>query len=252
MKDKKKDKRKRNQAWRINNENILELGEAPYVNLKGTELASFLFSMQFHPSHHVSMHIPLTIHNSNSKELPPFLFYYIYIWEWVLILYIFGWFLPVALTCPWILWFLLIVSLYYYIYEAFSGPVCSLHLFEKPAEQLTRSATEVVCIWYMENIVKDVSGAGILFKPIHKCFKSTRPVGGYFAESVTDLRELQAFVRVFGGYGVDSLDRMMKDHTAALLNCIDTSLRSNCEVLEAVAGSNKISGDKTNCSSEKL
>ncbi|KAI5563277.1 hypothetical protein BDE02_15G105900 [Populus trichocarpa] len=127
--------------------------------------------------------------------------------------------------------------------EAFSGPVSSLHLFEKPAEQLTGSATEVVCNWYIENIVKDVSGAGILFTPIHKCFKSTRPVGGYFAELVTDLRELQAFVRVFGGYGVDRLDRMMREHTAALLNCIDTSLRSNHEVLEAVAGSMH-SGDR--------
>lgn len=121
--------------------------------------------------------------------------------------------------------------------EAFTGPVASLHLFDKPAEQLTGSATEAVCNWYMENIVKDISGAGILFTPIHECFKSTRPVGGYFAESVTDLRELQAFIRLFGGYGVDRLDRMMKDHTAALLNCIDTSLRSNREALEAIAGS---------------
>ncbi|KAK9267322.1 hypothetical protein L1049_009746 [Liquidambar formosana] len=121
--------------------------------------------------------------------------------------------------------------------EAFSGPVSSLHLFDKPAEQHTGSAIEAVCNWYIENIVKDISGAGILFAPIHKCFKSTRPVGGYFAESVTDLRELQAFVRIFGGYGVDRLDRMIKEHTAALLNCIDTSLRSNSEMLEAVASS---------------
>lgn len=121
--------------------------------------------------------------------------------------------------------------------EAFSGPVSSLHLFEKPAEQHTGSATEVVCNWYIENIIKDISGAGVLFAPIHKCFKSSRPVGGYFADSVTDLKELKAFVRIFGGYGVDRLDRMLKEHTAALLNCIDTSLRSNREVLEAVAGS---------------
>ncbi|KAK3188917.1 hypothetical protein Dsin_028478 [Dipteronia sinensis] len=127
--------------------------------------------------------------------------------------------------------------------EAFTGPVSSLHLFDKPAEQLTGSATEVVCNWYIENIVKDISGAGILFTPVHRCFKSTRPVGGYFAESVTDLRELQAFVRLFGGYGVDRLDRLMKEHTAALLNCIDSSLRSNREVLEAVAGSMH-SGDR--------
>lgn len=121
--------------------------------------------------------------------------------------------------------------------ETFCGPVSSLHLFEKAAEQHTGSATETVCNWYIENVVKDVSGAGILFAPRHRCFKSTRPVGGYFAESVTDIRELKAFVRVFGGYGVDKLDRMMKEHTAALLNCIDTSLRANRENLEAVAGS---------------
>lgn len=127
--------------------------------------------------------------------------------------------------------------------EAFSGPVSSLHLFEKPAEQHTGSTTEAVCNWYIENIIKDVSGAGILFAPIHRCFKSTRPVGGYFPESVTDLRELQAYVRIFGGYGVDRLDRMIKEHTAALLNCIDTSLRSNREVLEAVATSMH-SGDR--------
>ncbi|XP_010260605.1 PREDICTED: protein NAP1 [Nelumbo nucifera] len=127
--------------------------------------------------------------------------------------------------------------------EAFSGPVSSLHLFEKTADQHTGSAIEAVCNWYIENIVKDASGAGILFAPIRKCFKSTKPVGGYFAESVTDLRELKAFVRIFGGYGVDRLDRMMKEHTAALLNCIDTSLRSNREALDAVAGSMH-SGDR--------
>nr|POF14638.1 protein nap1 [Quercus suber] len=121
--------------------------------------------------------------------------------------------------------------------EAFSGPVSSLHLFEKVTEQPTGSAAEAVCNWYIENIIKDVSGAGILFVPIHKCFKSTSPVGGYFADSVADLRELQAFVRIFGGYGVDRLDYLLKEHTAALLNCIDTSLRSNREVLEAIAGS---------------
>ncbi|KAL3616728.1 histone chaperone [Castilleja foliolosa] len=127
--------------------------------------------------------------------------------------------------------------------ETYSGPVSSLQLFEKPAEQQTGSATEAVCNWYIENIVKDVSNAGILFAPLHRCFKSTRPVGGYFAESVTDLRELKAFVRTFGSYGVDRLDRMLKEHTAALLNCIDTSLRANRENLEAVAGSMH-AGDK--------
>ncbi|KAL6546210.1 histone chaperone [Orobanche minor] len=127
--------------------------------------------------------------------------------------------------------------------ETYSGPVSSLQLFEKTAEQQTGSATESVCNWYIENIVKDVSNAGILFAPLHRCFKSTRPVGGYFAESVTDLRELKAFVRTFGSYGVDRLDRMLKEHTAALLNCIDTTLRVNRENLEVVAGSMH-AGDK--------
>ncbi|KAL6561854.1 histone chaperone [Orobanche gracilis] len=127
--------------------------------------------------------------------------------------------------------------------ETYSGPVSSLQLFEKTAEQQTGSATESVCNWYIENIVKDVSNAGILFAPLHRCFKSTRPVAGYFAESVTDLRELKAFVRTFGSYGVDRLDRMLKDHTTALLNCIDTTLRANRENLEVVAGSMH-AGDK--------
>ncbi|PIA37707.1 hypothetical protein AQUCO_03000333v1 [Aquilegia coerulea] len=127
--------------------------------------------------------------------------------------------------------------------ETFSGPVSSLHLFEKPVDQRTGSAIEAICNWYIENIVKDVSGAGILFAPIHQCFRSTRPVGGYFAESVTDFKELKAFIRIFGGYGVDRIDRMMKEHTAALLTCIDTALRSNREALEAAAGSMH-SGDR--------
>ena len=94
-------------------------------------------------------------------------------------------------------------------------PVSSLHLFEKPTDLSIGSATEVVCYWYIENIENDISGAGILFAPVHKCFKSTRPVGGYFAESVTDLRELQSYVRIFGGYGVDRLDR--DDETPATM-----------------------------------
>ncbi|KAF9587620.1 hypothetical protein IFM89_004452 [Coptis chinensis] len=127
--------------------------------------------------------------------------------------------------------------------ETFSGPVSSLHLFEKAVDQQNGSAIEAVCNWYIENIIKDVSGAGILFAPIHQCFRSTRPVGGYFAESVTDLRELKAFIRIFGGYGIDRIDRMMKEHTAALLNCIDIALRSNREALEAAAGA-MLSGDR--------
>lgn len=41
----------------------------------------------------------------------------------------------------------------------------------------------------------------------------------------------------FGGYGVDRLAIMMEEHTAALLNCIDTSLRASRESSEVVPGS---------------
>ncbi|CAA2996848.1 Protein NAP1 [Olea europaea subsp. europaea] len=104
------------------------------------------------------------------------------------------------------------------ICETFCGPVSSLHLFEKPAEQHTGSATEAICNWYVENIIKDISGAGVLFAPLHGCFRSTKPVGGYFAQSVTDLRELKAFVRIFGTYGVDKLDSVRKCGTMMWLS----------------------------------
>ncbi|XP_074286130.1 protein NAP1 [Silene latifolia] len=127
--------------------------------------------------------------------------------------------------------------------EVFAGPISSLHLFEKSANLNTGLATETICNWYIDHIVKDVSGAGVLYVPAHKCFRSTRPIGGYFAESVTDTRELQAFVHLFGSYGVDRLERLIKEHIAALLNCIGTSLRSNRDVLEAMAGTLN-SGDR--------
>ncbi|KAK7350338.1 hypothetical protein VNO77_08853 [Canavalia gladiata] len=74
--------------------------------------------------------------------------------------------------------------------EALSGLVSSLHLSEKPTDQHIGSATESACNWYIENIIEDVSGARISFVPTRKCFRSTRPVGGYFTELVTDLRGL--------------------------------------------------------------
>lgn len=118
--------------------------------------------------------------------------------------------------------------------EAFSGPIHGLHTFEKPVQN-TGTAISIICDWYLENVVKDVNGAGILFTPIDKCFKSARPVGGYFAEAVTDLSELKAFVRLFGPYGVDKLDGIIREHLTALLSCIDTTLRSNKEYLEALS-----------------
>ena len=55
------------------------------------------------------------------------------------------------------------------------------------------------------NIVKDISGAGILYAPVHKCFKSTRPVGGYFAQSVTD-RNPEGKYQALEKYGNDKTE----------------------------------------------
>ncbi|XP_039139762.1 probable protein NAP1 [Dioscorea cayenensis subsp. rotundata] len=121
--------------------------------------------------------------------------------------------------------------------EAFTGPVSYLHNFEKPAGLQTGSAVEFICQWYMENIVKDSSGVGIVFMPRNDCFKSSIPIGGYSAESFTDILELKSLIHIFGGYGLDRMDKMLRDHTAALLNCIDTALRSNHDHLEGIAGS---------------
>ncbi|XP_031487983.1 protein NAP1 [Nymphaea colorata] len=124
-----------------------------------------------------------------------------------------------------------------FLSEAFCGPLHYLKPSVKLAEYATGSAVQIVCDWYIDNIIKDVNNVGILFTPSHKCFKSARPVGGYFADSIADLAELKAFVRLFGGYGVDKLDRLMREHTAALLNCIDIALQSNREALEAISAS---------------
>jgi len=120
--------------------------------------------------------------------------------------------------------------------EAFTGPVSNLHTFEKPTNFQSGSAVEIICNWYMENIIKDIAAAGIVFVPTHNCFKSSQHIGGYLAESFTSSRELKALIRIFGGYGFDKFDRTIREHIAALLNCIDTSLRSNHDALEAIAG----------------
>lgn len=121
--------------------------------------------------------------------------------------------------------------------ECFTGPISHLHMFEKPSVLQSGTAVEIVSNWYIDNIVKDLSGAGVMFVPIHNCFKSSKNVGRYFADSYTDVKELKSLICMFGGYGFDILDRMMKEHISALLNCIDTALRANRESLEAIARS---------------
>ncbi|KAK1303703.1 putative protein NAP1 [Acorus calamus] len=127
--------------------------------------------------------------------------------------------------------------------EAVTGPISFSHSIERSANRQTGSAVEIACNWYVENIVKDVSGAGILFAPIHRSFGRQKSANTYVPDLNTNVGELKAFIRIFGGYGVDRLDRMIQEHTAALLNCIDTSLRSNKEALEAIVGSMN-SGDR--------
>ncbi|XP_073011838.1 probable protein NAP1 [Typha latifolia] len=127
--------------------------------------------------------------------------------------------------------------------ESFNGTSSNLQVSEKPAETQTGSAIEIISNWYLENIVKDISGAGVIFVTAGNCFKSAETIGGYSAESFTDVRELKALVRLFGGYGFDRIDKMLREHTAALLNCVDTTLRSNREALESLSGSVN-SGDR--------
>ncbi|KMZ72374.1 hypothetical protein ZOSMA_166G00750 [Zostera marina] len=55
--------------------------------------------------------------------------------------------------------------------EIFLGPVSSLQQNVNIADQNSGSALEIVCNWYIENIVKDTIGADVYFVPFHNCFK---------------------------------------------------------------------------------
>ncbi|KAG0470469.1 hypothetical protein HPP92_017169 [Vanilla planifolia] len=121
--------------------------------------------------------------------------------------------------------------------EAFKGPISNLPMFEKPADLQIGSAIEIISSWYIDNVVQDVNGSGVIFVPSNNCFRSSKPLGGHFADSYTDVKELKSLICMFGGYGFDKFDGMIKEHIAALLNCIDTALQANREVLEGLAGS---------------
>ena len=129
--------------------------------------------------------------------------------------------------------------------ESFTGPFPNLQMFETPVgTQGGGSAVEMICNWYIENVVKDASHIGVAFDAIQNCFRSSQPIGGgCLAEAFTDKRELKALVRLFGGYGIDKMDKILREHTSALLNCIDSALRSNRDALEGLAGSVN-SGDR--------
>ncbi|BAF24320.2 Os08g0544500, partial [Oryza sativa Japonica Group] len=129
--------------------------------------------------------------------------------------------------------------------ESFTGPFPNLQVFETPTETHGGgSAIDIISNWYIDNFVKDASRTGVVFDASQNCFRSSQPIGGgYLAEAFTDKRELKALVRLFGGYGVDRLDKLLREHTSALLNCIDSALRSNRDALEGLAGSVN-SGDR--------
>ncbi|KAL5662348.1 hypothetical protein ACJX0J_029473, partial [Zea mays] len=114
-----------------------------------------------------------------------------------------------------------------------------IHLAEQHiGMDLTEGIREVL------NVVKDASRIGVAFDAIQNCFRSSQPIGcGCLAESFTDKREMKSLVRLFGGYGIDKMDKMLREHTSALLNCIDSALRSNRDALEGLAGTVN-SGDR--------
>ncbi|KMZ57975.1 hypothetical protein ZOSMA_7G00040, partial [Zostera marina] len=94
------------------------------------------------------------------------------------------------------------------LFEIFLGSVSSLQQNVNIADQNSGSALEIVCNWYIENIVKDTIGADVYFAPFHNCFKSSKAFEGNTAEAFTNIRELKSIFRIFGGYGFDTLDRM--------------------------------------------
>eukprot|EP00250_Pteridium_aquilinum_P014737 c22167_g1_i1 orf=670-4797(-) len=121
--------------------------------------------------------------------------------------------------------------------DAFSGPMRDLQESEVTENAGCGAAVSIICNWFMDNVVKDVSGAGIVFNPSDKTFRSAKPLGGggNSTEVLADLAELKAFVRVFGPYGVDKLESLLHEYLSVLVGCIDIALRSNKEALETLA-----------------
>jgi NCK-associated protein 1 len=123
--------------------------------------------------------------------------------------------------------------------ESFAHPMRNF----QPEDREVGIGGEVVCTiadWYIENVLltdAKVCG-GVLFSPLDKCFKSTRPIGQIPAGSVTNLAELKAFVRIFGPYGVDKLCGSVQSQLKKLLGLLQTSLHTNKETLGSLAAGN--------------
>ncbi|KAG0587429.1 hypothetical protein KC19_2G163800 [Ceratodon purpureus] len=129
--------------------------------------------------------------------------------------------------------------------ESFARHMQDLH----PDDREVGAGGEAVCTitdWYVENLLRDAKSSGVVFSALDKCFKSTRPIGRVAAESVADLAELKAFVRIFGPYGVDKLCDSMFTQLTALVDTLDTFLRTNKEVLESLAGNLHSKGHREN------
>lgn len=119
--------------------------------------------------------------------------------------------------------------------ESFARHMQDLH----PDDREVGAGGEAVCKiadWYIEYLLRDTKASGVLYSPLDKCFRSTRPIGRVAAESVADLAEMKAFVRTFGPYGVDKLCDSLLGQLTALVDTLDSSLRTNKEVLESLAG----------------
>ncbi|KAH7432487.1 hypothetical protein KP509_07G024700 [Ceratopteris richardii] len=118
--------------------------------------------------------------------------------------------------------------------EAFSNPMRDLQE-SGTIESVGGTTVSLVCDWYMDNVVKDVSGSAIVFNPSDKTFRSSKLQGGSNADISVGVEELKAFVRIFGPYGVDKLENSLYEYLSVLVGCIDIALRSNKDALERLA-----------------
>jgi NCK-associated protein 1 len=117
--------------------------------------------------------------------------------------------------------------------EAFSGPMRDLQDFEVK-EISGGKAVTIMSNCFMDNVVKDVNGSGVVFDPADKSFRTCKAVNTA-PEILVDIRELKAFVRIFGPYGVDKLESLLQEYLGILMGSIDIALRANKDALETLA-----------------
>ena len=117
--------------------------------------------------------------------------------------------------------------------EAFSGPMRGLQDFDVK-DIFGGKAVTIMSNWFMDNVVKDVNGAGIVFDTSDKSFRTCK-AGNSIPEILVDVHELKAFIRIFGPYGVDKLESLLNEYLGILVGGIDIALRANKDALETLA-----------------